>query len=149
VKDNQNILQFACELAQRHRIRLELLHVVDPENSPSMPDAQMGIQYRLEALARNMKGLKKGVQAILLFGKPERVVWERAAKMKAKLIAIALNGSNTDRVQKRLALILAPRCACPVMTIPPDIRAEDAQSLSVPAARERGRVVRPRRLQWT
>jgi nucleotide-binding universal stress UspA family protein len=132
-KDGQDILDFACALAQEHRARLELVHVIDPGDIPSMPDAQMGIQYRLEALARSLTSLNRSAQAILLFGKPEHVLRERAEDIKAILIAVALNGSATDRAQKRLADELSRKCDCPVLTLPPDIRVSDPQSLSVPS----------------
>jgi nucleotide-binding universal stress UspA family protein len=132
-KDSLNVLEFACALAKRHRARLELVHVIDPEHVPSMPDAQMGIQHRLEALARSLRNLNRSARAILLFGKPECVLRERAENVKATLIAIALNGSATDRVQKRLAEDLARKCDCPVLTLAPDIREEGPQSLSFPS----------------
>jgi nucleotide-binding universal stress UspA family protein len=132
-KDSLNVLEFACALAQRHRARLELVHVIDPGHILSMPDAQMGIQYRLEALARSLRNLNRSAQAVLLFGKPLHVLRERAEDVKATLIAIALNGSATDRVQKRLAKDLARKCDCPVLTLPPDIRAGGPQSLSLPS----------------
>jgi nucleotide-binding universal stress UspA family protein len=132
-KDSLNVLEFACALAQRHRARLELVHVIDPGHILSMPDAQMGIQYRLEALARSLRNLNRSAQAVLLFGKPLHVLRERAEDVKATLIAIALNGSATDRVQKRLAKDLATKCDCPVLTLPPDIRVGGPQSISVPS----------------
>src|ERR1700722_17493627 len=103
VKDSQSVLEFACALAKRHDARLELVHVIHPGHISSTPDAQMGIQYRLEALAGGLRSLNRSARAILLFGKPEQVLRERAEASKATLIAIALNGSATDRVQKRLA----------------------------------------------
>jgi nucleotide-binding universal stress UspA family protein len=136
-KDSLNVLEFACALAKRHGARLELVHVIDPEHIPSMPDAQMGIQHRLEALARSLRDLNRSAQAILLFGKPGQVLRERAEELKATLIAIALNGSATDRVQKRLAEDLARKCDCPVLTLPPDIRVGGPQSLSIPSHKVR------------
>jgi nucleotide-binding universal stress UspA family protein len=132
-KDSLNVLEFACVLAQRHRARLELVHVIDPEHIPTMPDAQMGIQYRLEAMARSLRNLNRSARAILLFGKPEHVLRERAEDVKATLIAIALNGSATDRVQKRLAEDLARKCDCPVLMLSPGIREGGPQLLSVPS----------------
>ena len=123
-KDSLNVLECACTLAQRHRARLELVHVIDPEHIPSMPDAQMGIRHRLEALARSLRNLNRSARAILLFGKPESVLRERAENVQATLIAIALNGSATDRVQKRLAEDLARKCDCPVLTLAPDFRGD-------------------------
>jgi nucleotide-binding universal stress UspA family protein len=122
VKDSKGLLRLACELARKHRFRLELLHVVDPEHVSLMPDSQTAIVSRLEDLARSMRSLQKGVRALLLFGKPERVVSERAADVKATLIAIALNGSSSDRVQEKLARSLAGKCDCPVMTLAPRAR---------------------------
>ncbi len=82
-KDSQNVLEFACALAQRHRARLELVHVIDPGHISSMPDAQMGIQYRLEALARSLRSLNRSAQAILLFGKPE-LCFERERRISKR-----------------------------------------------------------------
>ena len=132
-EDSLNVLEFACALAQKHRARLELVHVIDPEHVPAMPDAQMGIQYRLEALARSLRNLNTSARAILLFGKPGHVLRERAEDVKAILIAIALNGSATDRVQRRLAEELSRNCDCPVLMLPPDIRVGGPQSISVPS----------------
>jgi nucleotide-binding universal stress UspA family protein len=132
-KDSQNVLEFACALADRHGARLELVHVIHPGHIPSLPDAQRGIQYRLEALARGLRSLNRSAQAILLFGKPEQVLRERAEAIKATLIAIALNGSATDRVQKRLAEDLSRTCNCPVLTLAPDSQEGGPQSLSVPS----------------
>jgi nucleotide-binding universal stress UspA family protein len=131
--ESQPVLEFACALAQRHRANLELVYVVDPGHISSMPDAQMGIQYKLESLARNLRSLSRSARAILLFGKPEHVLRERAEDIKAILIAIALNGSATDQAQKRLAGYLARQCDCPVMTVPHDVRAADSQALSIPS----------------
>jgi nucleotide-binding universal stress UspA family protein len=131
VKDSQHVLEVACALARRYRARLELVHVIDPGLTPSMPDAQMGIQYKLEALARNLRAMDRSAQAILLFGIPEHVLAERAEDIKATLIAIALNGSATDRIQRRLAEDLSRKCDCPVLTLPPDIRVGGPQLLSV------------------
>jgi nucleotide-binding universal stress UspA family protein len=131
--DGQRVLEFASALAQRYRARLELVHVVDPGHVLSTPDAQMGIQYKLDAMARNLRSLNRSAQAILLFGNPEHVLRERAEDVKAILIAIALNGSVTDRVQKRLAEYLARECDCPVLTVPPDVHADDPQALSIPS----------------
>lgn len=130
-KDSQNVLEFACSLAERHGARLELVHVIHPGNVSSMPDAQMGIKYRLEALSRGLRSLHRSAQAILLFGKPEQVLRERAEEIKATLIAIALNGSATDHVQKRLAADLSRSCDCPVLTLAPDVHVGGSQLLSL------------------
>jgi nucleotide-binding universal stress UspA family protein len=137
VKDNQDVLAFACALALSYRARLELVHVIDPGHTPSMPDANIGIQYKLEALARKLRSIDRSAQAILLFGKPEQVLAERAADNKVILIAIALNGSATDRVRNRLAEDLSRRCDCPVLTLPPEIHGGGLQLLSVTNLPER------------
>ena len=135
VKDSQSVLEFACALAQRNGARLELVHVIHPGHISSMPDAQMGIQYRLEALAGGLRSLNRSARAILLFGKPEQVLRERAEEIKATLIAIALNGSPTDRVQKRLADDLSRTCSCPVLTLAPD--SHEGRPFSIPSHRPR------------
>jgi nucleotide-binding universal stress UspA family protein len=137
VKDRQNVLEFVCALAERHGAHLELVHVIDPEHISSLPDTQICIQYRLEALAWNMRRLQGGAGAILLFGKPERVLAERAGEIRATLIAIALNGSATDHIQKRLAEDLSRKCDCPVLTLPPDARVGGPQSVFDPGSPER------------
>jgi nucleotide-binding universal stress UspA family protein len=132
VNDGLPALEFACALADRHHAHLELVHVVDSDPISSVAEAQKDIQYHLQALARNLRSIRRNAEAILLFGKPEHVLRERAENTKALLIAIALNGSATDRVQKKLAECLARSCDCPVLTVPPDIGAGDLQALSVP-----------------
>jgi hypothetical protein len=42
VKDSKGLLRLACQLARKHRFRLELLHVVDPEHVSSMPENRSG-----------------------------------------------------------------------------------------------------------
>jgi nucleotide-binding universal stress UspA family protein len=116
MSDSQDLLDFACELAERHGARLELLHVIDPEQTPSMPDAQMDNQYRLETLACSLQSPKMETRAVLLFGDPEDVIWKRAADIKAKLIALPSNGSATERAWKALARRLKRKCVCPVLS---------------------------------
>jgi nucleotide-binding universal stress UspA family protein len=115
VSDNQEVLEFACELAERQGANLEILHVIDPEKASSKPDAQMGIQYALEALARSLKNLKRNTRARLLFGHPEDVISKRAAETRATLIAFSGGGSSRKRVQKTLIRHLTKTCACPVL----------------------------------
>lgn len=125
---NEEALDCASDLAERHGAHLELLHVIDPGHTPSAPDAQMGIQFRLESLARSLRRLKKDAEARLLYGCPEEVIAKRVAEIQATLIAFLLNGSATDQSQKRLARLLTRRCACPVLAIPPGMRGEKAQN---------------------
>lgn len=115
VSDNQSALEFACELAEKRGAQLELLYVIDPEKVSSRPDAQMGIQYALEALARSLKHLKGKTRARLLFGHPEAVISKRAAETRAALIAFSVGDSSKKLVQKALVRNLAKTCACPVL----------------------------------
>lgn len=126
VRDKLEVLEFACALAEKHGASLELAHVIDLGN-PSMPNVQTGIQHKLEALARTLRSLNRSTQAILLFGKPEHVVAERAEEIKATLIAITLNGSANDRVQKRIAEALSRRSDRPVLTLSPETGVEGSQ----------------------
>jgi nucleotide-binding universal stress UspA family protein len=115
VSDNQDALEFACEVAEKRGAHLELLYVIDPEKASSRPDAQMGIQYSLEALARSLRNLKRNARARLLFGHPEDVISKRAAETKATLIAFPMDDSSSKRVQKALVRHLTRTCACPVL----------------------------------
>jgi nucleotide-binding universal stress UspA family protein len=115
VSDNQDALEFACELAEKRGAHLELLYVIDPEKASSRPDGQMGIQYSLEALARSLRNLKRNARARLLFGHPEDVISKRAAETRATLIAFSVGGSSRKRVQKALIRHLTKTCACPVL----------------------------------
>jgi nucleotide-binding universal stress UspA family protein len=126
--DSQGALDFASELAEKNDAQLQLLHVINPEQAPSTPDGQMGMQYRLEILARSLRNLKKRAEATLLFGVPERVIPKRAADTKAGLVLVATNGSEGDRVRKRLVKHLIRKCKCPVVVLPPRIRTADAKS---------------------
>lgn len=127
--DGQEELEFASDLADKNDVPLQLLHVINPEDALSMPDGQMGIQYRLEVLARSLKGLSKRAEVTLLFGIPERVIPKRAADAKAALVLIGSNGSEHDSIRKKLVKRLIRRCACPVVALPPKIRAVDARSV--------------------
>lgn len=115
VSDSQDALKFACELAERHGAQLELLYVIDPDKASSRPDAQMGIQYSLEALARSLRDLKRNTRARLLFGHPEDVISKRAAETKATLIAFPVSDSSGKQTQKELVRHLTRTCACPVL----------------------------------
>jgi nucleotide-binding universal stress UspA family protein len=115
VSDSQDVLEFACELAERQGAQLELLYVIDPEKASSRPDAQMGIQYSLESLARRLRDLKRNIRARLLFGHPEDVISKRAAETKATLIAFPVSDSSGNRDQKALVKHLNQTCACPVL----------------------------------
>jgi len=115
VSDSDESLDLACQLAESQGIHLELVHVVDLGHSPSRPDAQMGIQYRLEALARRLRHPHSRVVSSLLFGAPEEVISRRASTVKAKIIAFPSNDSLTARSQDRLVMRLKKRVGCPVV----------------------------------
>jgi hypothetical protein len=72
VNGSQDILDFACELAEWQNADLQLLHVIDPENTQSSPDAQMGAQFSLEMLAHRVRALKRSAVSLLSFGCPEK-----------------------------------------------------------------------------
>ncbi len=115
VGDGRAFLEFTSKLAEKHGTHIELLHVVNPEQTPSKPDAQIGAQYCLEALARTLKTLKRDARALLLFGRPEDVIAKRAADIRATLIALTFDGAARDK-NKTLAHSLKVKCACPVVT---------------------------------
>jgi nucleotide-binding universal stress UspA family protein len=118
ISDSDEGLDAACELADRTGSQLELIHVVDLVHTPSKPDAHMGIQYRLEMLARKLQHLKADVASILLFGSPEDVISRRATDIKAKLIAFGRNGSSSTEAQHGLVKRIMRRVACPVVFLP-------------------------------
>src|ERR1017187_9331155 len=116
-----DILDFACRLAERHNADLQLLHVIDPEHTPSSPDAQMGAQFSLEMLAQRARALKRSAVSLLSFGCPENVIPRRAAEVNASLVVLPLNGSAGDRPQKKLVKRLREKCDCPVLAVPLDL----------------------------
>ena len=118
MSDPDEGLDAACELADRTGSQLELIHVVDLAHAPSKPDAHMGIQYRLEMLARKLHHLKRNVASILLFGSPEEVISKRAADIKARLIAFGRSGSSPTEAQHGLVKRIMRRVACPVVFLP-------------------------------
>ena len=67
-------LELAFQAADKRRVNLEVIHVVDLSRAPSMPDAQMDIQFNLESLARRLQTRKGNVTAMLLFRSEERRV---------------------------------------------------------------------------
>ncbi len=124
VDDSEEALDLACALAKDNGAHLELLHVIDPGHSPSRPDAQMEIQFRLETLARSLKLLKDKGDAVLLYGAPEEVILKRAAEIHPTLIAFPLNGTVTDDSKILLVRRLIRRCPFPVLTLLPRFQEE-------------------------
>ena len=132
VTGSRDILNFACELAERQNANLQLLHVIDPEHTHSSPDAQMGAQFSLEMLAQRARALKRSAGSLLSFGCPENVIPRRAAEVSASLVVLPLNGSAADRLEKRLVRRLRGKCDCPVLAVPSDLFLDgDARSFSI------------------
>jgi hypothetical protein len=105
----------AIKLAERQGDKLELLHVIDPGQTPSTPDALMGLQYSIEMLARSLKALKRNAHALLLFGCLEKVMSKRAADINATLVAFPLDGP--ERFEEEEAGTPTNRkVACPIVT---------------------------------
>ena len=146
--DGQEALDFACELADESDVQLQLLHVVNPEDTPSTPDGMMGIQYRLETLAQRLRRLKRRAEATLLFGIPERVIPKRAAEIGASLVLIGLNAAKTDRARKKLMKRLVQECECPVLVLPPTGRILGSASRII-GLPPRHWLVKPNRLRYT
>jgi hypothetical protein len=117
VNDSKESLDLALKLAVSHGVHLEMIHVVDLDHARSDPDGQMGIQFRLEALARSLRHLKQNVASILLFGSPEEVITRRANEIKAKVIAFARHGQSSAAAQASLIKRLGSKVACPVVVL--------------------------------
>jgi nucleotide-binding universal stress UspA family protein len=116
--DSTESLGLAFELAVSHNVRLEMIHVIDLDHARSDPDGQMGIQFRLEALARSLRHLKQNVASILLFGSPEDVITRRAQEIKAKLIAFARHGQSSAAAQAAMVKRVGSKVTCPVVVLP-------------------------------
>lgn len=115
--DSAEVLDLALELAARHSVRLELIHVVDLDHAQSGPDGLMGIQFRLDSLARSLRHLKHNVASTLLFGSPEDVITRRAHEIKAKLIAFARHGQASAEAQAAMVKRLGSKVTCPVVVL--------------------------------
>ena len=115
--DSDETLASACDMADRNRAVIELIHVVDVVQEQSSPDAQMGILYRLETLARRLRNLRRNVASLLLFGTPEDVISKRAWDIKAKLVAFGINGASSRDIQRKLVRRVRRRVSCPVVII--------------------------------
>jgi len=118
MNDSNEDLDQACALAERHGVPLEMIHVVDLARSHSTPDAQMGIQFRLDALAHRLRFLKRNVVSLLLFGSPEEVISKRATQIKARLIAFARSHPAAAARQAALVKRLGSKVGCPVVVLP-------------------------------
>ena len=116
--NSRESLDLAFELAVSHGVRLEMIYVVDLDHAQSDPDGQMGIQFRLDALARSLRHLKQNVASILLFGSPEDVITRRALEIKAKLIAFAGHGQSSAAAQAAMVKRVGSKVTCPVVVLP-------------------------------
>jgi hypothetical protein len=117
VNVDEDALNFACWLVERHGAHIELLCVIDPGRTDSSPDAQMGIQYRLETLARTVRHLTltKNAEAVLLFGCADDVIPKRAAAVHARLVALQMNNSANYNAQEKQVRRIAAKCDCPIL----------------------------------
>lgn len=116
--DSTESLGLAFDLAVSHGVRLEMIHVVDLDHARSDPDGHMGIQFRLDALARSLRYIKQNVASILLFGSPEDVITRRAQEVKAKLIAFARHDQRSAAAQAAMVKRVGSKVTCPVVVLP-------------------------------
>ena len=114
--DSDETLASACDMADRNRAAIELIHVVDVVKEQSTPDGQMGILYRLETLARRLNNLRRNIAPLLLFGTLEDAVAKRACDIKASLVVFGNDSTSSTALQERLVRIRR-RVPCPVMII--------------------------------
>src|ERR1035437_6196129 len=116
--NSRESLDLAFELAVSHGVRLEMIHVVDLDHAQSDPDGQMGIQFRLDALAKSLRHFKQNVASILLFGSPEDVITRRAHEIKAKLIVFARHDQRLAAAQAAMVKRVGSKVTCPVVVLP-------------------------------
>ncbi len=117
VGDPDEALTIDSDLGEDHGRHLELLHVIDLEHTPSNPDAQMGIQYRLDALAAKLRTLKWDVVTMLLFGFAEDKIPKRAKQIQATLIAFRPNNTPSAGKQECLCASIKRKVGCPVVVL--------------------------------
>jgi nucleotide-binding universal stress UspA family protein len=117
-EDDREAIDGFSRLASGRHASLEVVHVVDIEHSPSSPDAHMGAQFRLDMLARQLKGLGRNVVSVMLFGKVEDVICRRANEIKATVIAVAYSTKRSTRARDKLVKRIQLNVACPVVTVP-------------------------------
>jgi hypothetical protein len=118
IGESDEALDNAFDLAARHGVTLELVHIVDLEHSISSPDAQMGIQFRLDSMAQQLRHLKRNVASILLFGTPEDLICHRAWEIGAKLIAFAQSSGPSRAARDGMIQRVQRKVACPVVILP-------------------------------
>ena len=114
--DSDETLASACDMADRNGAAIELVHVVDVVQEQSTPDAQMGILYRLETLARRLNNLRRNIVPLILFGTLEDAITKRAWDTKASMVVFGNDSSSPAVMQERLVRIRR-RVPCPVMII--------------------------------
>lgn len=118
-QDARESLELASQLAMRKGIGLEMIHVVDLVHARPGPDAQMGIQFRLDALANTLRHLKRSVTSVLMFGSQEEVVTKRAQETNVKLIAFPSHGQRSAAAQAAMVKRVGSKVACPVVILNP------------------------------
>ncbi len=117
VGDPDEALIIDSDLGEDRGRHLELLHVIDLEHTPSNPDAHMGIQYRLDALAAKLRTLKWDVVTMLLFGFAEDKIPKRAKQIQATLIAFRPNNTRSAGKQESLCASIKRKVGCPVIIL--------------------------------
>jgi nucleotide-binding universal stress UspA family protein len=110
-------LELALEAADKYGVHLELIHVIDLSRAPSMPDAQMGIRFILESLARKLQTAKGIVTAALLFGCPEKAIANRANDNNATLVAFASGSAQSAIARQILMDRIRSRVHCRVVDL--------------------------------
>lgn len=115
--DTDDALDEVCNLAEAKHGQIELIHVVDLAHVASKPDAHMGIQFRLEMVARKLKRFERDVVSVLLFGSPEDVISKRATEVGAKLIAFDSYTCSSPKARQGLIERIMRRVACPVVIL--------------------------------
>jgi nucleotide-binding universal stress UspA family protein len=110
-------LELALEVADKYGVHLELIHVVDLSRAPSMPDAQMGVRFILESLARKLQIANGTVTATLLFGCPEKAIANRANDSNSALIAFASGSAQSAIARQTLMERIRSRVSCRVVAL--------------------------------
>ncbi len=116
-QEAEQSLEWAHLAADKRGVNLELIHVVDLSRARSMPDAQMGVQFILESLARKLQLAKDTVTATLLFGSPDRAIAKRANDGNASLIVFAAGGEPSAISRQMMMTRIRSLVTCPVIDL--------------------------------
>jgi nucleotide-binding universal stress UspA family protein len=112
---NPQSLSLAVNAAKLMHARVDIVHVVDVRNSPSMPEAAMDTQYNCELVASYLRKEGLRVTQSLLFGRPDEVIIERSREMHSSLILMPL-GSREHFTSDNVAASVVRNAAVPVIT---------------------------------